>query len=258
MVMLRRSPMPISLRMNWNLIGCTRRRRGPGRAPVSRPPTRMTRLRIWSTISSSWVAMTIVVPVRLIRSSSRMMPTLVVGSRLPVGSSASRIAGRFTKARAIATRCCSPPDSSCGKRCSLPPRPTSSSTSGTVCAIACRGLPITCSANATFSNTVLFGSSRKSWNTTPIWRRSAGTFQLASRATSLPATCTRPLVARSSRSTRRRKVDLPDPDDPTRKTNSPLATSRLTSSSAARGLASTELGPLAPPRATRDPGRDPS
>ena len=43
-----------------------------------------------------------------------MMPALVTGSRLPVGSSASRICGLFTMARAIATRCCSPPESSCG------------------------------------------------------------------------------------------------------------------------------------------------
>ena len=60
------------------------------------------------------VAITTVVPVRLIRSSSLMMPRDVVGSRFPVGSSASRIDGRLTNARAIATRCCSPPDSSCG------------------------------------------------------------------------------------------------------------------------------------------------
>ena len=35
-------------------------------------------------------------------------------SRLPVGSSAHTMRGRFTNARAIATRCCSPPDSSSG------------------------------------------------------------------------------------------------------------------------------------------------
>ena len=69
-----------------------------------------------------------------------------------MGSSASRISGRLTNARAMATRCCSPPESSCGNRCSLPARPTSSSTSGTACAIACRGLPITSRAKATFSN----------------------------------------------------------------------------------------------------------
>ena len=39
------------------------------------------------------------------------------------------------------------------------------------------GRPVTCIANATFSWTVLPGKSRKSWNTVPIWRRSAGTFQ---------------------------------------------------------------------------------
>ena len=51
-----------------------------------------------------------------------------------------------------------------------------------------RDLPITCRANATFSDTVLLGSSRKSWNTVPIWRRSRGTFQPARRLISLPAT----------------------------------------------------------------------
>ena len=41
-------------------------------------------------------------------------------SRLPVGSSASTMAGRVISARAMATRCCSPPLSSEG-RCSQPP-----------------------------------------------------------------------------------------------------------------------------------------
>ena len=41
----------------------------------------------------------------------------VRGSRLPVGSSASRMRGALATARAIATRCCSPPDS-CAGRCS--------------------------------------------------------------------------------------------------------------------------------------------
>ena len=45
----------------------------------------------------------------------------------------------LTKARAMATRCCSPPDSSCGSRFSLPPRPTISSVSGTTCRMAWPG-----------------------------------------------------------------------------------------------------------------------
>jgi hypothetical protein len=45
-------------------------------------------------------------------------------SRLPVGSSARIIAGLVTSARAIATRCCWPPDSSeaCGPRAARPTR----------------------------------------------------------------------------------------------------------------------------------------
>ena len=44
-------------------------------------------------------------------------------SRLPVGSSARIRAGSVTSARAIATRCCWPPDSSVGSWSSRSPRP---------------------------------------------------------------------------------------------------------------------------------------
>src|SRR5699024_1838800 len=75
-----------------------------------------TRLRNLLTIVVSCVAITTVVPVRLIRSRMATISSLVSGSRLPVGSSANRIGGLFTIARAIATRCCSPPESSWGSR----------------------------------------------------------------------------------------------------------------------------------------------
>src|ERR1700761_3969499 len=68
----------------------------------------ITRFRIESTIAASCVAITTVVPVLLIRSRTFMMPIEVAGSMFPVGSSASRIIGRLTNARAIAPRCCSP------------------------------------------------------------------------------------------------------------------------------------------------------
>src|SRR5664280_2371801 len=194
----------------------------------------MTRLRIWSTIAESWVAMTTVVSARLMRSRSFMIPTLVAGSRFPVGSSAMRIRGRLTKARAMATRCCSPPDSSSGSRSPFPESPTSSSVSGTTFLMTDDGLPMTCSAKATFSCTVLPGNRRKSWNTVPIWRRNPGIFQAGSLLMSLPATYTWPLVARYSRRINRRKVDLPDPEVPTRNTNSPFSTSTVTFLRAAR------------------------
>ena len=158
----------------------------------------MTRIRIWFTIAASCVAITTVVPLRLIRSSKRMIPSDVSGSKLPVGSSARSNSGRFTIARAIATRCSSPPESSWGRRFSLPAKPTSSKTSGTWVSIAWRGLPITSIARATFSYTVFEGSKRKSWNTVPTWRRSLGTDQRESLPTSWPRTHTFPDVARIS------------------------------------------------------------
>ena len=47
-------------------------------------------------------------------------------SRFAQGSSASRMLGLFTSARAIATRCCSPPESSLCRWSTRSPRPTRS------------------------------------------------------------------------------------------------------------------------------------
>ena len=65
----------------------------------------------YSAISGSCVTRTIVFPICLLRfTKNSITSTLVFVSRLPVGSSASRISGSFTNARAIATRCICPPD----------------------------------------------------------------------------------------------------------------------------------------------------
>ena len=46
-----------------------------------------------------------------IRSNSRFIRSLVISSNAPNGSSISRSAGENESARAIATRCCMPPES---------------------------------------------------------------------------------------------------------------------------------------------------
>ena len=63
--------------------------------------------------------------------SSRMICFAVSESSWPVGSSASSTCGRPASARAIATRCCWPPDSSPGRCRACSPRPTMSSMSRT-------------------------------------------------------------------------------------------------------------------------------
>ena len=79
-----------------------------------------------------------------------MMPSLVAGSRFPVGSSARRIAGLFTIALARAILCCSPPLSSDGKLFAFSSKPTSLKTSGTASAMKPADLPITSRLKATF------------------------------------------------------------------------------------------------------------
>ena len=89
----------------------------------------------------------------------RVRPVSV--SRCPVGSSHSSSSGSCASARAIATRCCSPPDSSDGRWSSRAARPTSARTSP--------GSRRRCrrdrAAKATFSNALKYGSRFALWKT---------------------------------------------------------------------------------------------
>ncbi len=71
-----------------------------------------------AAMSASCVTRMIVLPPSCRRAKSPMISSPVFESRLPVGSSASRIDGLLTSARAIATRWRCPPESSLG-RCVL-------------------------------------------------------------------------------------------------------------------------------------------
>src|SRR5438132_12975796 len=61
------------------------------------------------------------------RTKSSMISMLDCESRLPVGSSASSTEGALASARAIATRCCCPPESWLGRWRSRPRKPTAAS-----------------------------------------------------------------------------------------------------------------------------------
>ena len=81
------------------------------RTPFSRWITRCA----FSAAFGSCVTMTIVLPTsRFSRSSRPRISSAVVRSRSPVGSSATMSVGSPMSARAIATRCCWPPESSFG------------------------------------------------------------------------------------------------------------------------------------------------
>src|SRR5258705_5256124 len=82
---------------------------------------------------------------------------------------------------------------------------------------------MTSRANATFAYAVLFGSSRKSWKTQPIERRKFGMRHDRMLPTSRLFTMIFPLVGWISRSSNLTIVDLPEPDGPMKKTNSPFS-----------------------------------
>ena len=84
-----------------------------GASILSMRPSRIQTTRSETlSILKSWVAEMMVTPRSpLILCSRAMISSPVEESRLPVGSSARMIRGRAAKARARATRCCSPPDS---------------------------------------------------------------------------------------------------------------------------------------------------
>ncbi|EAZ98912.1 hypothetical protein MELB17_15412 [Marinobacter sp. ELB17] len=75
---------------------------------------------------------------------------------MPVGSSANRIAGSQAKARAIATRCCSPPDNCRGVCVRRSPKPTRCKSSRARASAFWR--PASSSGNITFSRAVRAGN----------------------------------------------------------------------------------------------------
>ena len=120
-----------------------------------------------SAASGLCVIIITVCPKSLFDCRSMLRTTLeLFESRLPVGSSASTMAGRLISARASATLCCSPPDSSfgrCSRRCAMPSMPViffRNSGSGFP--------PAMSDAISIFERALRVGRRLNFWNTNPI------------------------------------------------------------------------------------------
>ena len=98
------------------------------------------------TVTTTTVMLTL-----LMASNSCIMSMDISGSMLPVGSSAMMSLGPWARARATATRCCSPPESSSGRRSILSSKPTRESANGTRSRIFLVEIFVTRMAKATFS-----------------------------------------------------------------------------------------------------------
>ena len=170
----RRSPLSATLdHRAGHLLQRVEDRVGAG-GPRSLTMLPSARNRTRSAIAAacaSWVTITVVWPSsRPSRAGASRISPLVRESRLPVGSSANTTVGRETSARAIATRCCWPPESSDGPvrdadRRGRPWRSARRPTRGPACGRRARA-GAGCSPRA-----VSIGSRLKNWKTKPMCSR---------------------------------------------------------------------------------------
>ena len=161
-------------------------------------------------------------PSWLIWMRSWMISQLVTGSRLPVGSSAMRIAGSWTRARAIAVRCCSPPESWVGRWWAWSWRPTRLSSCGTRCRMVGARRAGHVEREGDVLPDRLVRQQPEVLEDDPDAPPQPGHLaRAACGSRSRPATRTWPWVGSCSRMRSRMNVLLPAPDGPTRNTKSP-------------------------------------
>src|SRR5690606_20386964 len=193
-----------------------------------RPSLMNTTRRQKLAANGSWVTITTVTPWSSLSWRRACITSLAAfESRLPVSSSASTTSGSWMIARAIAARCCWPPDTSNGMRSSTPVMPSVAATRPSLACISSTGTRSSTSGRSTFSRSVSVSSRLKSWNTNPRRRRR----KRASSSGSIPAGSwppmrTEPAVGTSIVESRFRSVVLPLPDGPMMPRNSPFSTRR--------------------------------
>ena len=100
-----------------------------------------------------------------------MMLRPVCESSWPVGSSARSRSGWLASARAIATRCCSPPDSSCGRWLIRSPKPDQLEQLANALSRSLGSARISRSGTSTFSAADRTGNKPKAWKMKPSLRR---------------------------------------------------------------------------------------
>ena len=177
----------------------------------------------------SCVTQSMVMPLRarfFITSSTSL---IISGSSAEVGSSNSMMRGSMARARAIATRCCWPPESWPGNflACSwIPTRSSSSMPRASLSFLVFLRTQI--GASVMLSSTVRCGNRLNCWKTIPVSRRMASMLRM-SLVISIPSTTILPSWCSSRRLIVRMKVLLPLPEGPKTTITSPFFTRRLTS-----------------------------
>ena len=174
----------------------------------------------------SWVTHNMVMPLPASLTITSSTSLTISGSRAEVGSSNNMILGSIHSARAIATRCCWPPESWLGYLSAWLAMPTFSRKCWASSTAFLRGNPRTdIGARMQLSSTLMCGNRLKCWNTMPISLRTLAASRLGCDRSVL-LTRIWPFSAISRRLMQRIKVDLPEPDGPHRTIRSPSCTFR--------------------------------
>ena len=162
---------------------------------------------------------------------SLAMVDTAIGSRPVMGSSYNIKSGSSTTARANATLRAMPPESSCGMRYSIPPRPTALSLLITRRRIRGSGRSV-CSRTgvAMFSKTVKSVNRAPSCRSTPMLRRKISNSRSDMLETNSPLISMVPSFGRSWPEISRSIVVLPTPLGPMNATMEPRRMSMLTPS----------------------------
>ena len=149
---------------------------------------------------------------------------LALESRLPVGSSARIMVGSVTSARAIATRCCWPPESWFGRCCDAVGQPHLRERVQRHLLAIPRGRD-RASGSSTLRHADIDESRWNCWKTKPMRRlRMLASSRSFMRLTSSPANRYSPLVGTSRHPRMCMSVDLPDPEGPITARKSPSLT----------------------------------
>ena len=201
---------------------------------------------------STWCSDTITVQPssRLMRARISMTLREDSGSSEAMGSSASTTLAPCTSVRAMAARCCWPPDrvdARCAWHSAIPTRPRASSARACSCGLNMRSQPrhqgVRCSIpTSTFMSTGRRSTKLNCWKTKPTCERTERTLLWIrpARCTQRPSTSMSDSLEASATArpaTWRSKVDLPEPEAPINATISPGCTMRLMSRKACFPLA---------------------
>src|SRR4051812_2718419 len=183
----------------------------------------------------SWVTTIMVMPSRASSTITSSTSPTISGSRAEVGSSNSITIGFMASARAMATRCCCPPESWPGNLWACALRPTRSSKAMPLASASSLDRPSTLRwARLRLSVIDRCGNNSKCWNTMPTRERSLGRL-VRLLAICVPSTVIWPFWNGSRALTHLISVDLPEPEGPQTTTTSPLVTLMVQSFSTCTG-----------------------